>query len=154
MRKAFVYDPEKRRAQYLKRKEHDLAVGKLWRERNHDRHKELSKAFYYRDKEENPKKYLLKYAKARATKKGLPFTITEDDIVIPTHCPLLGVPLEFGHSRYCPSIDRVIPELGYVPTNIRIMSLAANKFKSDMSPDELEAFCTNTLRLLKEGIVP
>ena len=152
MRKPFVYDPEKRRQQYLKRKEHDLAIGKLWREKNKERHKELSRNFYYKDKEENPKKYLIKYAKTRATKKKIPFSITEADLIIPTNCPILGVPLVWNDPRYCPSIDRIIPKLGYIPTNIRIMSLVANKFKCDLTPDELRAFCVNTLCLLDGGL--
>ena len=30
-----------------------------------------------------------------------------------------------------PSIDRIIPSLGYVPGNVAVISLAANRIKSD-----------------------
>ena len=57
----------------------------------------------------------------------------------------------FGDPKYCPSIDRIIPSLGYIKENIQIMSALANKMKWDASTDELRAFCEGYLRLLKEG---
>lgn len=43
---------------------------------------------------------------------------------------------EFQHSS--PSIDRIIPELGYVRGNIAVISMRANKLKSDATSEELE----------------
>ena len=50
-------------------------------------------------------------------------TITKDDIVIPSHCPVLGIPLfqtlgKKGGGDHSPSLDKVRPELGYVPGNV------------------------------------
>lgn len=36
-----------------------------------------------------------------------------------------------------PSIDRIVPELGYVPGNIAIISWRANDLKKDATADEM-----------------
>ena len=89
----------------------------------------------------NPERDMVSRAKARAKRKGIPFTITHEDITIPEHCPVLGIKLEPG-SKYCardssPSLDRIIPELGYVPGNVEVISNRANKLKNDATPEEL-----------------
>jgi hypothetical protein len=45
---------------------------------------------------ENPEAILLIAARHRAKQEGLPFTITEADIIIPERCPVLGIKLERG----------------------------------------------------------
>ena len=63
---------------------------------------------------------------------GVPFSITPEDVVIPNFCPVLGIPLEpsIQHSTDCsPTIDRLIPELGYVLGNIEVISHRANTIK-------------------------
>lgn len=89
-------------------------------------------------------------AKSRATRKGLEFTITVDDIVIPRVCPALGIPLMRGQERMTdssPSIDRIDSSRGYVPGNVRIISNRANRIKSDATLAELEAVA----RYIKEA---
>lgn len=81
-------------------------------------------------------------AKARALVAGVPFHITKDDIVIPTHCPILGIPLyrmlgARGGGDHSPSLDRVRPALGYVPGNVIVISQRANRLKSDATIKEL-----------------
>ncbi len=71
-------------------------------------------------------------AKSRAKKKGLPFTITVDDIVIPDVCPVLGIPID------CPSIDQHRPAEGYTPENVVIMSNRANVLKNNGTLREFE----------------
>lgn len=83
-------------------------------------------------------------AKTRASKAGVPCTITPSDIVIPDLCPVLGIPLyrQLGKKGGCdnsPSLDRIIPEDGYVPENIVVVSRRANRAKSDLTVDELES---------------
>lgn len=75
-------------------------------------------------------------------KKNIPFDLTIDDLIIPEYCPILGVKLEVavgknGNKDNSPSIDRIIPELGYVKGNIIIISNKANRIKSDSNLDEL-----------------
>jgi hypothetical protein len=79
------------------------------------------------------RKELWKGARIRADNKGVPFTITIDDIVIPDVCPVLGVKLEHGVGCVCdnsPTLDRIIPELGYVVGNIQVISHKANTIKN------------------------
>lgn len=79
-------------------------------------------------------------ARKRAVALGLPFSITPDDIEIPEICPVLGIPLLAEGARDSrPSLDRVIPSLGYTPRNICVISFRANRFKSDASLKEIEA---------------
>lgn len=83
-------------------------------------------------------KKILNRAKERAKKKGVPFDITLEDILIPSHCPVFGKPLIYGDHKWAPSIDRFIPELGYVKGNIFIISNFANMLKGDATLEELE----------------
>ena len=83
---------------------------------------------------------MLYRARKRAEKAGLPFDLTERDIVIPSHCPVLGIPLEIGSGSAkgnSPSIDRLKPELGYVKGNVLIVSHKANTIRSNASIEEL-----------------
>lgn len=85
---------------------------------------------------------LLRHAKERARELGLPFDIVEADIQVPVVCPVLGIALVVGNGRQhdgSPSIDRIIPSLGYVKGNIAVISLRANRIKQNASPEELEA---------------
>lgn len=80
---------------------------------------------------------MLASSRFRAKKRGIPHTITLDDIVIPETCPVLGVPivLERNHP-YCPSLDQINPRAGYTPGNIMVMSMRANHLKLNMTLDE------------------
>jgi hypothetical protein len=68
---------------------------------------------------------------------GIPCTLTEHDISVPTHCPVLGIPLNKSHRNNWPSVDRLIPDLGYVRGNVAVISLRANRMKSNMSLSDL-----------------
>lgn len=87
-----------------------------------------------------PARFLLSAAKGRAKKNNIPFNIDVHDIIVPEFCPVLGLKLEVGVgacSDSSPSIDRIIPEIGYVKGNIRVISRRANRIKNDATPDEL-----------------
>lgn len=84
---------------------------------------------------------ILNSARARAKKKNLPFNINIDDIIIPELCPVLGIKLERGVGKSgpnSPSIDRIIPNLGYVKGNIMIISHKANTIKNNSTIKEIE----------------
>ena len=96
---------------------------------------------YYKTKLERPHIPLWRKAQVRARESGRPFTIVAEDVIIPTHCPILGIPLEkgVGHSSSnSPSLDALIPELGYVPGNINVISHKANTMKSNATLEELK----------------
>ncbi|WP_209021492.1 hypothetical protein, partial [Proteus mirabilis] len=85
---------------------------------------------------------LVRQAKRRAARKGLPFDLTSDDIVVPDFCPALGIPLYRAVGRKAqgpnsPTLDRIEPDLGYVRGNVRVISARANQIKSDATPSEL-----------------
>lgn len=102
------------------------------------RMRETSKRRYANDRRLS----LFEGAKRRAKLEGLPFSITIDDIVIPEVCPVLGIPITVGmpaNSPGLPSLDKFIPELGYVPGNITVISVRANSIKKNASIGEIEA---------------
>ena len=96
---------------------------------------------------------MLSSAHTRARKRGIPFTITADDISIPSHCPVLGLPLEQGAGDRAPSLDRIKPSLGYVPGNVIVISSRANRIKNDATPLELYAIAEFFLDLDRDFIV-
>lgn len=85
---------------------------------------------------------LIALAKDRARKKGVPFSLTIDDLDIPSRCPVLGIPIKFSKMKdrhSSPSIDRLSSELGYVPGNIIIVSWLANDIRRNFNPDQIIA---------------
>ena len=108
--------------------------------------KETLKASYQRRKVQDPAALLLKGAKERAKNQGIPCTIGKEHIVIPDVCPILGIPITInvlgnngGNRDQSPSLDKVKPELGYVPGNVRVVSNKANRLKADNTIETLEA---------------
>lgn len=148
------YNSEKRMAEYAKNREKYLQKGKEYRENNKEKCKEAGLKWYRKTKVENAASYLYKYAKARAVKKGLEFTITKEDVKIPEFCPMLGYRLVVGgtgNNKHSPSIDRIDSNKGYTPDNIQIVSRLYNSMKWDSSREELIHFCKSVLE--KEGIL-
>ena len=85
---------------------------------------------------------MVRAAKARAAKAGVPFALTPDDITIPKLCPVLRIALHVGLTKASdnsPSLDRVLPALGYVPGNILVISNRANRIKNNATIPELRA---------------
>lgn len=104
--------------------------GKKWRTENKDK----CDAYRTEWRFDHPQQYLLMAARNRAKLQNLPCTITKDDIVIPQFCPVLGIPLVRARGRpddNSPSLDKIVPELGYVTGNIKVISMKANRLKSD-----------------------
>lgn len=79
-------------------------------------------------------------AKRRAKTKDIDFSITKEDIVIPTVCPILGLKLQ-ENKDYCKynsySLDRINPTKGYVKGNVQVISQRANQLKNDATASEL-----------------
>lgn len=83
---------------------------------------------------------LFRNAQNRAQESGVPFALVREDIVIPTHCPVLGIPLSIGLGRPhdgSPSLDRLIPILGYIRGNVAVISHRANTLKNSGTVAEL-----------------
>jgi hypothetical protein len=94
------------------------------------------------DRVKNPVRYIFRNAKNRAKALGIEFSITTADIVVPTHCPVLGIELKYSRgergfgANASPSIDRFNNDKGYTPDNICIISNRANLLKRDGTLDE------------------
>ena len=89
----------------------------------------------------DPRHKMLSHAKTRAKRYDLPLDITVEDINIPEFCPVLGIELQRGVGRpqdNSPSLDRIIPNLGYVVGNVEVISYRANTLKRDATPEELQ----------------
>ena len=82
------------------------------------------------------KSRLLAGAKMRSKKNGTLFNLSFDDFEIPEVCPVFNVPFDRG--LYAPSLDRIIPKLGYVKGNVQVISHRANTLKRDASLEELQ----------------
>lgn len=91
----------------------------------------------YRESDKGRIQRLLDNAKRRAKRKNIEFKIGTSDIFIPNVCPILGVKIECGDdgglNLSSPSLDRIDNGKGYIKGNVAVISLKANKYKSDMS---------------------
>ncbi len=81
--------------------------------------------------------------KEKAINNNIKFEITPDDIaaVFPKNmiCPVLNTPLEIGSINNVnpPSLDKVLPELGYISINLAVISYRANRIKHNATADEI-----------------
>lgn len=93
---------------------------------------------------------MLVAAKSRAGRKGLEFSITMEDVVIPDKCPILGIYIstkyKLRRGENSPSLDRIDNTKGYVPGNVRVISWRANRLKNDATPEELQLLAQDAAR--------
>lgn len=90
----------------------------------------------------HPEQRMVEDARRRARERGIPCTISRHDVVIPSHCPVLGIPLVRKQGKPVdgsPSLDRVHNTEGYTPNNIAVISMKANRIKNNATLDELKA---------------
>ena len=135
-----------------KQKEYDRAHNQL--PESKDSHREQVKRYAAG----HPEWLFVQRAKLRAKKKGVPFALQPEDITIPTVCPVLGLPLEVGtkaKTDHSPSIDEIVPGIGYVAGNVAIISDRANHVKNDGSAKEHRAIAAwMDTRLFNRAWVP
>lgn len=96
------------------------------RDRSNSKKKELHR--------KDPRRYMIKSARFRAIRDNIPFNIEYDDFIVPLKCPILDIPLIVSSqcSENSPSLDRIIPDLGYVKNNVAVISVKANRLKQEM----------------------
>lgn len=165
--KRYAEDPgyrEKKREQskawYHANKERARATGRKWYLENHE--KALRIASDGRQKraqaiKDNSKRawiltrvdpmaraeVLILAAKRRADAKGLPINLDPvriASVIAAGTCEATGLPFVLqrsGRSPWAPSLDRIEPELGYTAQNTRVVVLAYNSAKGEMSLSEL-----------------
>jgi hypothetical protein len=82
-----------------------------------------------------------------ARRRGIEATIRFDEIHWPTHCPVLGIELDYktkigtrlARNPANPSLDRWDNTKGYVSGNVYVISYRANILKNNANADELES---------------
>ena len=99
-------------------------------------------------RENNRYAYIFSKWGAAAKFENIPFTITPDDLAWPDKCPYLDIQLDYtpgDKNDNKASLDKIVPALGYVPGNVQIVSLLANKMKSSASLEQIKTFAKNAL---------
>lgn len=140
--------------QLEKRRQVVLDYSKKWQKDNRHKTKEYTRKSNLKRRQEDPLRFMLVAAKARAKKAGLEFSISRDDLSLPVSCPILKHPLSvgIGHMHdWSPSIDRINPLLGYVKGNVVIISYRANRIKNCATLDELKRLVNFYSRLMKRS---
>lgn len=77
--------------------------------------------------------------KVNALKIGYSWEIVFTDLDWPTHCPILGLELDYFApyaQENSPSFDRIDSEQGYVKGNVQIISWRANRIKNNGTAEE------------------
>jgi hypothetical protein len=120
---------------------------KRYREANPEKCREASRI----SREKNVVSRLLKCSKENAKTTGKEHSITKEDIIIPEYCPYFGIKLTniLGQGRLDtnPSIDRIDNTKGYTKGNVQIISWKANRFKSNLTEEELIFFAKSILQI-------
>jgi hypothetical protein len=159
-------DPKKirRRARYQENPAPYVLSSAEYRNSNRDQINESRRSRYSGKTEEDrekslayhdndPRISLLNNAKTRAREKNIDCTITREDIIVPEICPYLGIKLVRNHGRFDDdslSLDRISLDKGYVPGNIEVVSMLANRMKNSATPDQLVMFAKEVLRRYEE----
>jgi len=107
--------------------------------------REYQRKYKYEYNKYHPVQRMLWAARKRAKEKGIECTLVEEDIMVPTHCPYLNIPLVWtrprGDSRRdIASLDRIDPSKGYTKDNIEVISWLANTMKNNATPELLVNF--------------
>lgn len=117
----------------LKGKEKTKLGWEKWRMNNPE------KAAINKKKKPKAENQIYNAAKSRAKTKGIAFNLELNDIIIPSVCPILGIPIVRGNYKQMdtgPSLDRLFPEKGYVKGNVHVISRRANMIKNCGSAEE------------------
>jgi hypothetical protein len=165
-------DPEKR-AEYSKKyyqenKEKRKEQNKKYYQENKEKQMERNKKYYQENKEkinkhakqyrlENKEHWMCCTSKVRAKQKNLPFNLSTEYLkeIWPedNKCPALGITMKKGDfcvTDHSPTLDRIIPELGYTKGNVQVVSALANRIMSDATVDQVMAVAKHYEKITKE----
>jgi hypothetical protein len=116
---------EYRRAYRARKRERIRAVQAAWRQRNHERRRVYSRAYWAAHLAER----LCYRAKNSAERWGVAFDLTPADTAVPTRCPVLGLALRVGVGKFgpdSPTLVRLDLSQGFVRGNVRVISKQAS----------------------------
>lgn len=116
---------------------------RVYREKYPETVKRCSKNYKrkHKQKPHSPQYMMLANARARAKRENYPCSITMKDIIFPKFCPITNLELRFNKGKTAEdsyTLDKIIPELGYVPGNIRVISRKANRWKDNMTRENIQ----------------
>ena len=130
------------------------AQSKAWCAANKDRHRQASKLRLVRHYGTLVGRHakLWSAAKARATTKGLRFTLLKTDIARMWEdqaglCALLGLPFNLAQGKGqfgqwdSPSIDRIDSSKGYTLDNVRLVFISVNLALNQFGTDTFDKMC-------------
>jgi hypothetical protein len=95
---------------------------------------------------------------ARAVKNGIPCDLTAADLQElfdrqDGRCAICGIAFDFSSDRgpnerlpFAPSVDRIVPALGYVRGNVRLTTVVANYAMSDWGEEPVRRFARALLK--------
>jgi hypothetical protein len=118
---------------------------KKWREKNPERYKmhtAKSNETTRLARVEDPRAAMIRAARKRASRRGFVCDLKIEDLFVPSHCPVLGIPLVVGaktHHYGSPTLDRFDNKKGYTKDNTRVISYRANWIKGNATLEELTA---------------
>jgi hypothetical protein len=98
-----------------------------------------NREYLKQSRKQNPVRHMLSDARKRAKIKNIEFSLTSNDIQIPSHCPILGIELFQSNGRRLPnspSLDRIDNLKGYIRDNVMVISFRANALKNDGTIEE------------------
>ncbi len=128
---------------------HRTTYRKQYRTDNLEKEREYARTFHTKHKDRlntcrrgdyhaNPIKYMLYRAKERASKFNIPFNLEVCDVTMNDRCPVFNTLFSIGDYDNSPSLDRIIPELGYIRGNIIVISSKANRIKNNATWEDIE----------------
>jgi hypothetical protein len=96
-----------------------------------------------------------RFQNKRRNTKAKEFDIKFSDIEFTTHCPLLGIPLNYNQTMWkaddYPTFDRIDNTKGYVKGNVHIVSWRANRMKGTGSPEEWATLGESMRRIMEKN---
>src|SRR5215469_1636342 len=153
------YAVAKFRQYHADHREEDNQRTRAWHSANRERENTKRLAHYYAHRDEAnekrkmnnqqtrlrvPWKALLRSARERAVRKGVPFELTEMWCISKWtgFCEVTGLPFRLGQRTsgpkfWSPSIDRIEPALGYTEANCRFVLWCINSFKHDATDSDM-----------------
>ena len=132
----FVCQKKWRKEYYARTREESMRKTTEWRLANPERAKSMLDNY----RRTNVPRLMVKSARDRSKKRGLPFDLTiefMEHLLKQGHCcyctaPIVSGRVQQGRSLDSASMDRVHPESGYTQANVRLACVRCNQSKSDM----------------------
>lgn len=119
----------------------------------HATHRDERNAYHRALEATHPERNMLRSARFRAKRASVPCALTIADVrelLRPMRCSATGLPLAHNKgepSALSPSLDRIVPALGYVPGNVR---LVCHRFNALRGTDPVSHDFRHALRVLAE----